>query len=218
MEVLALLSLLSFLLLLGVGVTVTKQVAGFMNQTDTVTVNDDEGITAGPSTILAAQPATLTTRTSNTAGSLTMTNATHGIITGQRVDLYWTGGRCYGAVVGTVAGSVVPIATVSGGSVLPAATTAITVGIPKSISFGLTGNNLTFLGLKASGSGNGYFVFNNGAADVYAQYVTTGRMYEWETNNPGVNPLAGATPTVVWMSHDVTGSAVADMQAVALTH
>ena len=73
-----------------------------------------------------AKTGSLTTRTSNTVGTLTM-DAGHGLTTGQIVDIYWpTGFVQYGVTLGTVATNSVPI---SGGSgdVLPAASTAVTV-------------------------------------------------------------------------------------------
>lgn len=200
-----------------VGVTISTSVSGFAQGNSSNLISDEQGLIANP-TVLAAQPSVLTTRTNNTSGSLTMTNSSHGITTGQRVDLYWTGGHCYGAVVGTVAGTTVPIASVSGGDNLPIATTAISVGIPNDVAFGLTGNNLSALILNPGTAQNGYFVFNNGSSDVYAVYIPSGQISEWHTGAVGANPLSGATPTKVYCSHDNTGASVAAMIANALTH
>lgn len=171
--------------------------AAVVSVTDDVTFN--EQIPAIP----AAQPGVLTVRTNNTSGSLTMTNAGHGIITGQRIDLYWTGGQCYGAIAGTVAGTVVPIASVSGGSVLPAAATAINVGIPQQRTLAITGNNLSALLLASAVAG--YVVFSSVApADLLAVYLTAGIAYDWFTGNGVTNPLAAVTVATVWVSHGTT--------------
>lgn len=68
---------------------------------------------------------TLTTRTSDSVGTLTMDSG-HGITTGQGLDLYWDDGdgARIGMVVGTVSGDSVPV---SGGAgfVLPSASTSV---------------------------------------------------------------------------------------------
>src|SRR5437870_3562372 len=55
-----------------------------------------------------ALPGSLTTRTDNDTGSVTVIG-TNTIITGDKVDVYWSGGQRRGMTVGTVAGQVVPI-------------------------------------------------------------------------------------------------------------
>lgn len=179
---------------------------GLIGGNSIVSVTDDILINDQPS-VLAAQPGTLTTRTNNTSGSLTMTNSGHGIVTGQRVDLYWAGGQCYGAVVGTVSGTTVPIASVSGGSNLPIATTAITVGIPTQRLIAVTGNNLSALLLACTVSA--YVVFDSSApADLAAMYLTAGVAYNWFTGNGITNPLAGVVVASVWVSHSSIAGAL----------
>ena len=210
-------STLLFLMLLGVvSVQVSRRITGGVSMSEAITVSDSNSININP-TVIAAQPGVLTTRTNNTAGSLTMTNTGHGISTGQRVDLYWSGGQCYGAVVGTVSGTTVPIASVSGGDVLPSATTAIKVGIATSSPFSLTGNNLSGL-FCSPGATDAYFVFNDGGADDLAIYLPAGYVYDWEDTNGVTNPLAGTTPTLVYVSHDTTTGSVTTLQAAALFH
>ena len=210
------LAFVGFLLLIGSGLKVVSQV--FNNSTSgqtggqssvTITAN---GSVKGSALVPAAQPGVLTTHTTNTTGSLTMTNSNHGIITGQRIDIYWTGGQCYGAVAGTVAGSVVPIASVSGGSNLPASSTAVTIGICTSAAFEATGNNVTSLvccpPINNPVALDSYFVFASVApADILTEYVITGTFFQWYTGNGVTNPLAGLVPLKVWMSHDDTASA-----------
>ena len=197
----------------------TKNVSGYFSGSESITLTDNEGISANPP-IPAAQPAVLTTRTNNTSGSLTMTNSNHGITTGQRVDLYWAGGQCYGAVVGTVAGTTVPIASVSGGANLPIATTAIQVGISTSVSFAFTGNNLTALAAQlGTGPTQGYFVLNNGSSDVAAfGLANLNELYTWYAGNGITNPVAAATPTLVYLSHNYVTGAVTGQQISVLTH
>lgn len=196
-------------------VTVNKTISGAGGTiigSDAVT--DNELVTANPS-VLASQAGTLTTRTNTTSGTLTMTSGGHGIITGQRVDLYWASGKIYNAVVGTVSGTSVPIASVGGGDVLPATSTAIQVGISKSTPFNMTGDNLTALILSTPVSG--YIIVASNSADLYVGYVAATKVFTWTTSDIATNPLAGVTPTKVWMSHGET-TAQAGMQAAALVH
>jgi hypothetical protein len=69
---------------------------------------------------------TLTTRTDNETGTLTMSSG-HGITTGQFIDLYWATGIRRGITVGTVSVNSVPIGADNSGSGnnLPSASTAI---------------------------------------------------------------------------------------------
>lgn len=204
------------LILLGlVSITVSRSVTGYANGNQTTTFTDAAGVTADP-TVLPAQPATLTTHTTNTTGSLTMTNSSHGIVTGQRLDIFWTGGQCYGAVAGTVAGAVVPIASVSGGSNLPASSTPVTVGIPIQTAFVVTGNNLQSLVLVAGQPG--YFVFDQSGTDEYAAYFPAAGVNTWSVGDIGTNPLAGFAITTVWISTNYVTASVTTSLTAAVTH
>lgn len=198
-----------------VTVQINRSCSGYVQGNQTITVTDDNGITANP-TIIAAQPGVLTTHTTNATGTMTMTNSSHGLTTGQRVDLYWTGGQCYGAVLGTVSGTTVPIASVSGGSNLPASSTAIVVGIATSVPFSLIGSNLQ--ALVATGPQQGYFVYNDGTSDDLAILIVAGGVSIWAVQDPSVNPLAGDTPTKVYVSHSYTVGSVTGMTTAAIVH
>lgn len=175
--------------------------------TDNLAIEIDESIPA-------AQPGSLTTRTDTTHGTLTMTNAGHGIQTGDRVDLYWSGGQTYNVTVGTVAGTSVPI-TLSTGT-LPALNSAVTVGIAKQVDIALTGNNLSALLFTAPVQG--YFVMATSApADENAQLVAAGGAYTWYTGSGITNPLAGVTIASIWLSHSDTTQAN-NLKAAALAH
>jgi hypothetical protein len=76
-------------------------------------------------TLPAAKAGTLSTRTDNDTGTLTLGTG-HGITDGDVVDIYWDGGVQHGAIVGTVAGNSVPFDGGTGDN-LPDQGTAITV-------------------------------------------------------------------------------------------
>lgn len=105
-----------------VGGTTTVLGKSFSN---TSTVTADNSVMSDPDAIAAAKTGTLTTRTSDTAGTLTMSGG-HGITDGDIIDIYWSTGQAVHCTVGTVSGNSVPF-TLANGDVLPLANTAVTV-------------------------------------------------------------------------------------------
>jgi hypothetical protein len=209
-------------LLMGVNtITINSSCTGVVSGNGSQTFTDNLTVEASPTSILATQPAVLTVHTTGTTGTLTMTNSSHGIVTGQRLDLYWSGGQCFNAVAGTVAGTSVPIASVSGGTALPAASTPITVGIPFQTSFPVTGNNLAALVLTTPHQS--YFVFDVSSTDdveilLPEPLVNQSTAYMWGNNGTLTNPLTGFVVTSVWISHSYVTGPISTIQAVALAH
>ena len=97
-------------------------------------------------TLPAAKTGTLTTRTDNTDGELTM-SASHGITTGATIDIYWSGGSRYGVTVGTVATNAVPISGGAGDN-LPIATTAITATLRTTANLYIDGDNVKLIAFE----------------------------------------------------------------------
>lgn len=213
-------------------------VSGLLPASGSKSSSDDAAEMASPESVLAAQAATLTTRAGNSAGTLTMSSAGHGIITGQRIDLYWSDGSCFGVIAGTVSGTSVPFTVVQGGNVLPAADTAITVGICERVPFSVVGDNISALVCgKASAAVRCYYVFLE-ALSVLALAVLneSGRIYTWDgttkatgpigsgpTGSAGIsavtlNPLSNTNPVEVWISHADTAAADTGLATVALKH
>lgn len=204
-------------------ITFLTMVSGIVAGSGTKTVTDDSAVIANPASVSAAQPATLTTRTSNTAGTLTMTNASHGVTTGMRLDFYWTGGSCFGVTAGTVSGTSVPFTLVQGGDVLPVANTAITVGKCEQVTFAVTGDLVSGLVCgKASAAVRCRYTFTetlgvlalsvlnqSGESFVWNGINTsTGPIGSGSGNSPGGrNPLADTEPTDVYISHADTAAA-----------
>jgi len=84
------------------------------------------GIVVGPVTIPKGKVGTLSTRTDNRQGILTVA-AGHGFVGNDFFDLYWAGGKVPNLKVSTVTGTTITFAGTSGGIVtnLPIVTTAI---------------------------------------------------------------------------------------------
>lgn len=186
---------------------------GQYNGSTSVDVTGEGGAIANV-TCAAAVVGSLTTRTSDTAGELTM-SAGHGLTTGQRVDLFWTDGHCYGAILGTVSGNTVPIASVEGGDALPLTVgTSITVGPTNYATFNVVGNNMQSILIVSPGA-YGYAVLHDGTDDHLAVYVGPGaNSYSWRTG-VGTNPIAGDTVTRVYFS-TTSPTGTTDMAAAAV--
>lgn len=194
-----------------ISTTLTKNMnlAGINFSENSVITGDVQGgalITAVP----VAQAGTLTTRTNGTDGTLTMISGSHGIITGQRMDIYWSGGYAYGATVGTVSGTSVPF-TGAAGIALPIATTAVNAATPLKRVFSFTGNNL-----KAKLSYCAFeslFVYaNTSHAELGLDHNQASVVSEWYSTLNDTNPLSGAAVAEIWMSHG-DPAATHDMQA-----
>ena len=96
---------------------------GGVTMTSTVTRTADAQIGVDPS-LPAAKSGALTTRTGDSAGTMTLESG-HGIQTGDVIEVYWEGGMRYRVTVGTVSGTSVPFSAGSGDA-LPAQGTSVT--------------------------------------------------------------------------------------------
>jgi len=141
----------------------------------------------------AADAGTLTTRTSDTAGTLTMSSG-HGISTGDTIDIFWTDGsgveQCaYGATVGTVSGTSVPF-TGASGTILPAAASSITAGGQVAINTDFDGDNVQIIALQSTRTG--HFDFQDvGSVSLHAASLTASEPWWWVSGTGVSNPLAG---------------------------
>jgi hypothetical protein len=207
---------LVFLLMMGLEtLTFSRTISGGgINAVDSENVTGDLRIAANP-TVLQARPGVLTTRASDTAGTLTMESG-HGIITGQRIDIYWgtvgDGNYVTSATVGTVAGLSVPFTLAVG--TLPVATTAVRVGIPDEVGFPVEGDDIQGI-VAACGTAPALFVFADDAADLLTEYTTMQGAFGWKDGD-GTNPLAGDTVTKVFVSVDKTSGSTTDAKAVVI--
>ena len=176
----------------------------------TVTIETDHAdikSRSGDNPLPAAKSGSLTTRTDDNTGELTLESG-HGVTTGQRIDVYWDGGSRYGMTVGTVAALVVPVDG-GAGDVLPADETAITAMVPVTLTYDLAGDDAQAIIVKASDIST--IVFRAAASDAAAvEILAAGGVYTWRTG-AGDNPLAGDTVVSILMSHKATTTATAEV-------
>lgn len=146
-------------------------------------------------TLVAAKTGTLTTRTDNTDGELTMA-ASHGITTGQVIDLYWSTGVRYGVTVGTVATNAVPISGGAGDN-LPADETAITAVVQMSINLAIDGDETDILAVIVETTDSSlrtaaHVQFRDAANDQIAEIdLTTNVPQVWDIAGGSANPFTG---------------------------
>lgn len=159
----------------------------------------------------AAKNGTLTTRTDNTVGTLTMA-ASHGITTAAVIDLYWAGGVRYGVVVGTVATNSVPI-SLGAGDNLPTQDTVITAVLPLTANVLIDGDNTKLIAVELKTVDNslrtaGHVSFRDAAADLIAELdlvTNVPRIYDIEGGD--ANPFTGDVITYIEASNGNSTSA-----------
>lgn len=166
----------------------------------------------------AAKTGTLTTRTTATAGTLTMTTG-HGITTAAKIDLYWDGGSRRSVVVGSVSVNSVPISGGSGDA-LPAASTAITAQVVNDVSDGWTFSGDAMTGLMVGAAVPFTVVFLGGADSEIAEFVQTdaaGGGYIWNTQMEAghyTNPLSGSSVVKLRVTQGSTSAAVVNVMVL----
>jgi hypothetical protein len=155
-------------------------------------------------TLPAAKTGTLTTRTDNTDGELTM-SASPGITTGATIDLYWDGGSRYGVTVGTVATNAVPISGGAGDN-LPIATTSITATLRTTANLYIDGDNVKLIAFELQTNDKslrtaGRITFFDAEDDAIAQLdlvANTPQVFDFEGG--ATNILTGDPITYLAMS------------------
>lgn len=168
---------------------------------------------SGANALAAAKSGALTTRTDDNTGTLTMA-ASHGIATGNRLDVYWSGGSRRGMTVGTVSVNEVPIDG-GAGDVLPADETAVTAMVPTQESFVVTGDNVKALACDATARATITFTDNTPTELGVVQITGADLAYFWTSLSGVTNPLAGDSVTRVYLSHDDT-TAAREVRATAM--
>lgn len=158
-----------------------------------------------------AWPGTLTTRTDNDTGTITMTDAGHLITTGAKVDLYFSSGLVRRNVtVGTVSGTSVPI-DLGAGDNLPIATTAIIVSKVVAQALAITVAEVVFFGMKCDYECQFTFIDTDGSAIDYTKHLTPATSgaevdFIWHSAY-GANPMSGTLIATVKFSHADTAAA-----------
>lgn len=169
----------------------------------------------------AAKAGSLTTRTDNTTGTLTMASG-HGITTAAKLDIYWadptTGNRLSrrNVTVGTVATNSVPFSGGLGDN-LPVASTPITAQVPTIVDMRFDGDDLVVMVVTADAIATVVFTADDNAEDYAVVTTASGQVQEWYDGNGIANPLVGDTETLIHVSQGDSAAGHTVRVAVALT-
>lgn len=178
-----------------------------------VTEITEDGSLVKTPTIAAAKSGQLTTRTNDTSGTLTMAGG-HGITTGARLDLYWTGGCRRGILVGTVATNSVPISGGAGDN-LPVNLTNITAQVPQEEEFLVSGDNVVALILTANARAQITLTDSSDVEILSYEVPSANKAYDWNNVSGGSNPVASDDIAKAYFSQAGT-SGTCDAKALSL--
>jgi hypothetical protein len=186
----------------------------------TITRSESAGIPPQEKSLAALssnRTGTLSTRTSDTAGTLTL-QTSHGITDGDTIDIFWTDAdgvlRCaYGATVGTVSGNDVPFTGATAGTVLPAQDYEVSAAIPTALDVDFDGDNDALLAAQLYYSGaaspvGGHVLFeDSGDAALFEFCFQGAEPFLWFTENGFTNPITGNPVDQVHVSNADTANA-----------
>jgi hypothetical protein len=151
----------------------------------------------------AAKSGTLTTRTSNTVGVITLPVG-HGVPTGTKVGLYWSTGQA-DADVGVVTGTTIAVTVISGGDNLPSSSSAITVGRMVETSIAMNTDNIK--GIAISMSGAGKVVMRNMTDSLLSEQFSASGIVTWYDGSTFERPfLLSETTDAIQASTSQTGA------------
>jgi hypothetical protein len=154
--------------------------------------------------LAAAKAGSLTTRTDENTGVVTLGEG-HGIITSDKVSVFWVGGKRYG-MTATVSGNLVTV-DLGAGDNLPAAVTAVNVVKQVSRDFYFNGDDVVML---AVGSKRRIHVDFQTAADasVYQVEIAAGEGYSFVLGR-AANPFTGQiVAKILWSNGDAVNAVV----------
>lgn len=155
----------------------------------------NSGTIALEDTLNTAKAGTLSTRTDNNTGTLTLGSG-HGITDGQIIDVYWSGGVQRTVTVGTVSGTSVPIDGGIGDN-LPTAATAITACVQKAINLAIDGDNADIVAVILETNDKSLRTtanvqFLDAASDVIAEIDLVANVPQvWDIEGGSSNPFTG---------------------------
>lgn len=192
----------------GLGLTITQPIS-----------RTADGGTPREVTIPIGYAGTLTTRTDDNTGTITLSGG-HAITTGANVDIYWSGGVQYDVTVGTVATNSMPFDSGIGNN-LPIATTAVVVAVRQQINVDLDGDNAQLVAIKqhyaqSSETAMSHVDFQDSASDEIAEIDLTANVPQvWDIAGGSSNPFTGDPITKCFVSNGSITNA-ATFQLIAL--
>lgn len=168
---------------------------------DTVLSRSDETMLSSEIALNAAIAGTLTTRTSDSVGVVTV--ASHSITTSDTVSVFWSGGYRYGVAVSATDSTTISIGSGGTGDVLPASSTALTICKESTLTFSHVGNDIVAM-LVHSPERMSMNVRDTVPATQQAADITANEGWFWISNATGTSPFAGDTLGSIVMANAST--------------
>jgi len=149
-----------------------------------------------------ADKGTLTTRTNDTDGTLTMA-AGHGISTGDKIDIFWYASgvlkSAHKATVGTVDGTSVPF-TAASGDALPAQDSSVTADVLVEVTSEFDGDD--WLLLVSSSNRDGYIDFQpDPPGTIYAGKLYADSLLFWAADQGYDRPTSAKVVNYIYLTN-----------------
>lgn len=161
--------------------------------------------------LAAAKSGTLTTRTDNDTGVITLGSG-HGITDADIVDVYWSAGVQYGCTVTSYDSTTITVDLGSGDN-LPTQDSAVTVGVQVTIDTDFDGDNLEAVLMHCDQKAHLDFQ-DSGDATLGEFDLTANEAFTWLSGTGTANPLTGNPVDDVKVSNG--GTTAATLKIIAL--
>lgn len=151
---------------------------------------------------------TLTTRTSDSVGVITVAEG-HGLTTSDTIAVFWIAGMRYGVTITGTTATTVTIAT-GAGTVLPAVSSVVTIGKEVVTSLGHIGDDLKIFAIHSTNrlSAN---IRDVTPATIEALDVAARESWAYISNYSGANPFAGETLVTAVLANGGTTAVTANI-------
>jgi hypothetical protein len=179
-------------------------VANVLGQTVPVQISRaQDGAGQWSPTVAAGKASTSWTKTDNDTGTAALA-AGHGIVTSDKVDVFWDGGRRYG-MTAAVSGNNVTVDQGAGDN-LPASGTAVVVVKRQVVNAAFDPDDMSVLLVTASRRASVVFV-DAGGAVLLALDLGAGECCLWWTNSGLARPMSGNAVAAVHVGNGDSANA-----------
>jgi hypothetical protein len=178
-----------------------------------------DGVAAIEPSILAGKAGTLTTRTDNDTGVVTVASG-HGITTADKITVFWSGANRYGMTVTATTSTTISI-DVGAGTNLPTANTAVVISKEVAANISIDGDNTSVVAVcaeysNASTASANHLRFLDAAGDTIAAVSLVGNVPKvWDIAGGATNDFTGDVIASVAVANGDT-SAAATLKVIAL--
>lgn len=183
-----------------------------------------EGEIARQKDLPAAKAATLTTRTDDDTGVITVAAGVGAQFSvGERVDVYWDvggiKGHRRGMLVSSIAVDAITVGTAVGdvgaGNIFPAAASVVQLAKSVLAEFRVDGDDVAVLAFASDARAIIVLTEADGLEDHFVHLPEVGAAVVWDKNDGTVNPIATKVIARAYMSHNDTASTKAVKVGVA---